>query len=130
MNHRPQALSVAVACALLTPDSVLAWGKVGHEIIGDIANRRLSSEAAREVRALLSLEGNTTLAEIAYWADDIKLQRPDTKTWHFVDIPISAATYDAGRDCKNDLCIVAKLTEYGEVLRSKSGLLPVPRTPS
>jgi nuclease S1 len=34
------------------------------------------------------------------WADDVRLLRPSTYNWHFVDIPYDAKTYDPARDCK------------------------------
>ncbi|WP_026595465.1 S1/P1 nuclease [Methyloferula stellata] len=64
-----------------------------------------------------------SLASIASWADDIRDQRPITANWHFVDIPIEIRTYDAARDCKQDIskqsgfCIVKELEDLKTDLR-------------
>jgi hypothetical protein len=54
-----------------------------------------------------------SLASVASWADDARDQRPETYNWHFADIPINIATYNAARDCKANKekgdCIVAEL---------------------
>jgi S1/P1 nuclease len=53
-----------------------------------------------------------SLASVASWADDIKFTaRPDTKSWHLVDIPVNDTTYDAGAECKTDSCIIAALDD-------------------
>jgi len=61
------------------------------------------------------------LAAIASWADNMRLLRPATANWHFVDIPIAADTYDPARDCKPDAkkgdCAVAELDRLREELR-------------
>jgi hypothetical protein len=109
-------------CGLVTCVSVgpaLAWGQEGHSIIAEIAQRRLSADAAAMVAKLLG--NGHSLASIASWADDVREGRPETSNWHFVDIPIEVPTYDARRDCKsNDAsgdCIVAELSRLRSDLR-------------
>ena len=47
-----------------------AWGPEGHSIVAEIAQRRLSPEAAAKVREILG--ENASLASIASWADDVR----------------------------------------------------------
>lgn len=69
------------------------------------------------------------LACIASWADPpVKSQRKYTSNWHFVDIPVIAATsnapmlftYDAGRDCrtdeKNGDCAIQALERFAPII--------------
>ena len=118
---RTLALSAAFACAFAS--HALAWGQEGHSIVAEIAQRRLSPEAARMVERLLG-RGHS-LASVASWADDVRVTRPETSNWHFVDIPLAAPKYDAARDCKNDpkdgFCIVAELDRLRHDLRYAAG---------
>jgi nuclease S1 len=90
---------LVIAC--LTYFAVLtqaqAWGPEGHSIVAEIAQRRLSPEATAKVREILG--ENASLASIASWADDYRALHLDSAGWHFVDIPLAAHDYEAGRDC-------------------------------
>jgi hypothetical protein len=124
MSRKPArmlALSAVLACAFAS--HALAWGQEGHSIVAEIAQRRLSLEAARMVERLLG--GGHSLASVASWADDVRDAQPETSNWHFVDIPLAAPKYDAARDCKNDpkygFCIVAELDRLRHELRCATG---------
>ena len=117
---RAIALASVLTCALAAP--ALAWGPDGHSIVAEIAQQRLSEPAARLIQNLLK---GRSLASIASWADDHRASHPETANWHFVDIPLEAATYDAARDCQPDEqngdCIIAKLTRVQKDLRCAIG---------
>jgi len=105
-----------VTCLLVIAASaapLAAWGPVGHRVVAAVAESQLTPEARAQVKAL---NGNVLLVGIATTADAIRNDRPETKEWHFVDIPISEDTYDAARDCKDDDCVVARIEEFREVL--------------
>jgi nuclease S1 len=97
-----------------------AWGPQGHHIVALLAESRLTPAAYQAVDALLGRDG---FVAAATWADDIRKARPETYNWHFVDIPIDKATYQAERDCpateKGD-CVIAELTRARNVLRNAS----------
>ena len=95
----PSMRKLVIAClvqfALLT--QAHAWGPEGHSIVAEIAQRRLSPEAAAKVREILG--ENASLASIASWADDYRALHLDSAGWHFVDISLAAEDYEEGRDC-------------------------------
>ena len=102
-----------------------AWGSEGHRIVAEIAEQYLEPTTARQVRDLLALENETTLAEVSTWADHIRGRRRDTARWHYVDIPIrppagTPAGYDASRDCPRGDCVVAAIERFTDTLRDKS----------
>jgi hypothetical protein len=100
----------ALVLAAGWPGQALAWGQEGHSVIAEIAQHRLSSQAATEVSRLLG-EGRS-LASVSSWADDVRDQRPETYNWHFVDIPLAEERYEPERDCQPSErgdCIVAAL---------------------
>ena len=77
-------------------------------MVGNIAARYLTPEAARQVAVLLrddrladrELSGRKTLGEIAYWADEIKDYPWGRRLgqWHFDDIPLCGEA-DYARYC-------------------------------
>ena len=97
-----------------------AWGSEGHRIVAEIADQYLEPAAALQVRDLLAIENETTLAAVSNWADQIRGQRRNTASWHFVDIPISASSYDAARDCPRGNCVVAKIDQFAAELRDRN----------
>ena len=63
------------------------------------------------------------LADIASWADEVRRGRPGTSSWHYVDIPYEAKSYDAARDCKptdRGDCVIAEIDRAEGVLRDTS----------
>jgi hypothetical protein len=93
------------------------WGREGHQIIATVAEDHLDETTKVMVQSLL---GNNHLYSIASWADDVRRERPETKAWHYVDIPLSSK-YDAKRDCAlPDSCVVAKINDFLRVLTDKN----------
>ena len=122
MNLRPNRFAFAVFAAVVALATPLAmcWGPEGHAIVADIAQAHLDSAAASEVASLLKLEGLDRLDQISSWADGNRKDFPNTGSWHYVDIPLKAGGYDAGRDCAQGDCVVVKLDENIHVLADKS----------
>jgi hypothetical protein len=111
-------LLLYIALVIAAPASALAWGSEGHRIVAEIAEQRLEPVAAKQVRDLLAIENATTLADVANWPDQIRRQRPETASWHFVDIPITAPAYDPARDCVGGNCVVAKIDQFTAEVRN------------
>jgi len=121
---RAAALLASLAFLLAAPLNAFAWGYEGHRIIAEIAEQFLQPQTAHQVRELLAIENVTTLTEVSTWADEIRLQHPETAHWHFVNIPIHPSPgepkeYDANRDCPHDDCVVAKIEEFERALSDR-----------
>lgn len=81
-----------------------------HRTIGALAQSFLTKNALKEVSRITSKINNVGLEEIATWADLIKptvknkptdkdtldflAEYPDTREWHFVNLPLDATGYD------------------------------------
>ncbi len=66
------------------PLSSMAWGLLGHRIVGEIANSYLTPNAKKAIRQIL---GNESLAMTANWADFIKSD-PNYRylgPWHYIN---------------------------------------------
>jgi len=97
---------------------VHAWGPEGHSVVGEVAQRRLTNAGRAAVAKILGQ--GVSLASISMWADDVRASRPETYNWHFVNIPLDDAGYDAVLHCvpapKGD-CVVAELERLRNELR-------------
>ncbi len=95
-----------------------AWGPHGHRIATRIAEERLTPAARAAVRNLLH-EGDN-LVEESNWADhDGHDAEPASAPWHYVNVPINAAHYEA-RFCAGGNCVVEKIKHYRKVLANTS----------
>lgn len=115
------ALVAASLFALpLTVASLSAWGVVGHRVVARLAWALMTPAARDHAASLFEVgpePGRDTRAHEAFvaaatWADEVRPDRPETYNWHFVDIPVGEARYDAARDCppteKGD-CAIAQI---------------------
>ena len=73
-----------------------AWGVQGHRLVALLATHQLSPSAKLNVAWLLP---DSSLAEIAVWADDYVPDNTQTGPWHYVNIPADATGYDRDRHC-------------------------------
>jgi len=118
---RAKTCAATLLIVLASISNAHAWGTAGHRVVAELAEQFLEIPTARQVRDLLALENVTTLANVSMWADQIRLQRPETARWHFVNIPIdpppgTPAAYEPKRDCPLDNCVVAKIGQLTSVL--------------
>lgn len=112
--------------ALVSP--AYAWGPKAHELVAAIAENELTPRAKAEIAELLDHEPDAaarSLMGIANWADAVRPSRRETGPWHYVNVPLSADTYDAQRDCPAGNCVVAKVEEFARRLGDRTLLRPV-----
>jgi hypothetical protein len=79
---------------MVVDTSLLAWGTQGHRLVARIAENHLTTTARRAVRNLL---GSDRMPDVASWAD--QNHDGNTQTWHYVNMPREASTYNRDRDC-------------------------------
>ncbi|WP_164682630.1 S1/P1 nuclease [Cyclonatronum proteinivorum] len=79
-------MSAVLLFILMLPDPAQGWGRTGHFITGEIAQRHLTPEAAAHVERIL---GETSLAVATVWMDQVRSQDAfrHTADWHWVTIP-------------------------------------------
>jgi hypothetical protein len=119
--RRAETCSISLLFLLVSSLSALAWGRQGHIIVAEIAEQYFQVITTRQVRELLGLENVTTLADVSVWADYVRLQRPETAPWHYVNIPGQVpsgepSAYAFDRDCPGGNCVVAKINDFVRVL--------------
>jgi hypothetical protein len=99
-------------------------GDEGHRVIARIAAERLTPEARAEVEDLLRGPAANVMADAATWADEIKPQRPETRPWHYVNIPINDLVYRTSL-CPQGACVVAQIEREVQIVGDKALLKPV-----
>jgi hypothetical protein len=77
---------IIIAFAFYIPLQSMAWGMIGHRVVGEIADSYLSPSARKKVKQIL---GDESIAMASTWADFIK---SDTNfrylnKWHYADFP-------------------------------------------
>lgn len=116
--------AVVSVVALLSAAPVAAWGPLGHRMIAGLAQQQLSEPAQREVRALLQPDDESTLVDVATWADDLRDTDPalfrSTSRLHYVNFSSAQCNYVPQRDCRKGECVVAAIGRYENILADRS----------
>ncbi|HEY2346124.1 MAG TPA: S1/P1 nuclease [Xanthomonadaceae bacterium] len=110
----------ALLASLLVPSLAWAWAPEGHRIVGDLAQRELTPQAAAAVADLLKGEPDPTLAGVSSWPDNLRQSDPPryqrTHAWHYDDLPRGDCHYVAPRDCPDGNCATAAIVAQGRIL--------------
>lgn len=83
----------AALIALGIPGPAAAWGPTGHRVVGRIAERHLTPEAAAAVAVLLAPD---SLARVTTWADEVRSDPGfgHADPWHYISIE-DGETYES-----------------------------------
>jgi hypothetical protein len=103
---------------------VYGWSAEGHHLVARIAEAQLTPAARAQVAAILG--PGATLVSVSAWADEVRGERRETGTWHYIDIPINQPHLDMARDCPKNECVLAKIEDFRKAL-SDPALEPVKR---
>jgi S1/P1 Nuclease len=94
-NFRAIRSTLAFATLFCITLQSWAWGREGHRLTALVAEQYLTPETKAQIAELLHRE---TIAGVAPWADEFRLDHPETAGWHYVDIP-KGERFDRKRDC-------------------------------
>jgi hypothetical protein len=93
--------------------TALVWYDSGHRLVARIAVLRLTPHTAEAIKDIL---GGQSLPDASTWADEIKMQRPDTKPLHYVNIPLNATDYVPSQYCPDGRCLIAAIEDDRRIL--------------
>ena len=109
----------------------LAWSGLGHRIVGELAQRHLSTAANAEVALLLAGEADPSLGGVATWADDLRNADPErfkaTSRWHYINAQGGGCGFDVARDCPDGNCVTAAIESQRRILADRSQSLEARR---
>lgn len=83
----------AILATLSTTGTALGWGRIGHRTSSRLCETLLTPATKAAIRDLL--EPGESLADASLWADEVRPKRRETAPWHYVNVPITDAKYDA-----------------------------------
>lgn len=109
-----RALILVLSCS----PTCLAWGREGHRLVAAIAEQKINRKAQSEVAQLLA--PGETLQSIASWADEVRPNRRETSTWHYINIPITAARGGLSQYCAPTGCVPRIIPEMMKRLQDRS----------
>ena len=135
-------LSLHVVILSLLFQCVHGWGEFGHEIVANIAWKRLDLDVQQKVTTLLNVtnmtlikEAGSPLAAVANWADHVRHFLPWSAGLHYIDIRddlidggchynVTAdqnnnhdvvdgpCNFNYDRDCPLDTCVAGAILNY------------------
>lgn len=105
--------SIASLLAILgATDTAHAWGRMGHQLVAEVAFQNLTLKAREQVHDLIGDE----FVRVSTWADEIIRERRNTAPWHYVNLPGNRTTYNESADCPKQNCVVSRIREFSRVL--------------
>jgi len=115
----------------------LGWGSEGHEAVGALAERLISDETRAKVQRVLVQGGDSDLASISTWADNVReagkgkgplvndpeaiafnQHFPHNASWHFVDLPLGTKSYADAKEFTSSEDVVHTIARCIRVLES------------
>ncbi len=103
------------------PFQSMAWGTLGHRIVGEIADSYLSKKAKKEIAAIL---GNESIAMSSNWADFVKSDPAYSylSAWHYINTPtgLSKEGFDAFLAADTTADIYTKIKFLTAELKNKN----------
>lgn len=131
-------LSFLLVALCMQPHGTLAWGKLGHEMVANVAWHRLSNETKSWVSSVLgavdTAEGSP-LAAVASWADTVRYTKYYhwSTPLHYVDIQDDAieggcpvrgpgeltnCRFNYTRDCVDGFCAAGAIANFSTRLET------------
>lgn len=103
--------------SLATIHSVSAWGTLGHETIGYMAQNFVNNHTQAWAQSILNDTSASYLGKIATWADDYKYTSEGafSSAFHYIDAednPPTSCNVDFDRDCGDEGCSVSAIANY------------------
>jgi len=109
-----------VAASLLAGPNAFAWSRLGHWLVGDLAQDQLTPAARQQVALLLQGEPAPTLAGVASWADELRSTGSDlakkSAKWHYVDLDPNTCEYQPPLACPGGDCVIAAIDAQRKIL--------------
>jgi hypothetical protein len=131
---------VVLSFLLALVPSVTAWGKIGHEMVANIAWSRLSNNTQAWFSAVLDIHdahAGSPLADVADWADIVRFTQfyHWSTPLHYVDVqddqieggcPVidpgerTKCHFNYARDCDKDVCAAGAIANYSTRLANQA----------
>ncbi|OBX18811.1 S1/P1 Nuclease [Erythrobacter sp. QSSC1-22B] len=111
---------VAAAVAICLPCPAAAWGQLGHRVIGEIADERISGRTRAEIELIL---GKEDLAEASTWSDEqrsnpAEFWQREAGAYHYVTVPEDQTYNEVGPPEEGDA--LSALERFAATVRDRN----------
>lgn len=108
--------TLSFALFIMISVNLSAWWDTGHKMVCDEAYKLLTSAALIAVDPLVEEHGS--FGRACLWADWIKNERKNTRSWHYINLSDSEQnTFEA--KCPENGCLIASFYEQLNILEDK-----------
>jgi hypothetical protein len=117
------AVPIAAPAPARGAATAMRWGEEGHQIVCEIAWRRMTPAARTLTRDLLRGGEFATFAESCNWADEVRgTTHQETTAYHYINVPAGAPAPDLARDCADPekRCVTWAIEHYARRLADRS----------
>ena len=136
-------IAVFVSTLLLVSMPAMPWGNEGHQIVAQIAARKLSPRTQKKIvallrsdkpddlqfKAILGVSGTPPAGaleeafnKIAIWPDNMPGGKGPTAPWHFVDLALFEGPAHIGDRCPRGACVTQKISDIEKNLKTGKNL--------
>ncbi|ORZ40887.1 S1/P1 nuclease [Catenaria anguillulae PL171] len=124
MARSAPSLLLAVLAILALLSGVSAWGRTAHQAIATLAYNNLTPRARSSVDSIVSASSAfSTIEEASVFPDDIRSQRPQTGSQHFINYngedPTTGRCAETSKlpvACNDAKCAVTAIAAHARVL--------------
>ncbi|NKF51670.1 S1/P1 nuclease [Shewanella sp. WXL01] len=105
---------------VLPMHDAMAWGQLGHRVIGEIAQQNLTDEVNEKITDLLD---GASLAEVSTWGDEIRSSGSwdHAAPWHYVSIDDHETWKTVKRNPHGD--VIAAMELFEKALRNPNSTI-------
>jgi len=115
-----RTILLAAIAAISFPAPAMAWGQLGHRIIGELADERVNGRTRAEIEMIL---GEEDLAEASTWPDEQRSNpasfwQEEAGPYHYVTVPEGETYADVGPPEEGDA--LSALARFAATVRDPS----------
>ena len=110
-----------VIALLLCNFPAQSWWEDGHRTTARLAAYYLTPAARARLAAIMGVPNTPEavadgLAQASTWPDEIKKDRPDTQSWHYIDLTLQDKKDQIPARCPDRNCVTARIDEFAAQL--------------
>ncbi len=98
---------ISLILVFLVGFEVMAWGPIGHRVVGEVAEKHITKKALKSLKRVL---GPESLASVSNWMDHVKSDNnyDHMYDWHWVTIPDGQRYGETEKNPDGDIVMTLK----------------------
>jgi hypothetical protein len=122
--------ALAITALLVFNLPAQCWWENGHRTTARLAAYYLTPAASARIAAILGVPNSPlsiadALAVASTWPDEIKKDRPETGSWHYIDLALQDSKDQIPERCPDRNCVTARIDIFAtQLINDKSAMDP------